>query len=122
MVRRRIIIGSTTCSLSKRSSHHKSSAKENPNRNVYKQFNSMNWENVKIVLIEEHNLESKEQLLREEDRVICLHKNNPKCLNQIRAYITDEEMKIYKQIYNSSEKYIQYKNNFYDLFLLLIII
>ena len=83
-------IGSTCDKLSKRLSWHKTSARHHPERKVYKYFNSINWNNVKIVLIEEHYLENKVQLLREEDKLICYYKNDTKCLNSFRAIWEDK--------------------------------
>ena len=84
-------IGSTCNQLSKRLSWHKITAKIKPEQKVYKYFNSIGWENVKIVLIQENYLDNKEQLLREEDNVIqmCIH--DEKCLNINRAFVSHEE-------------------------------
>ena len=49
-------IGSTTQRLSKRLSGHKEKAKKFPERQVYRYFNSVSWENVKILLVSEHQL------------------------------------------------------------------
>ena len=85
-------IGSTTTSLSHRLSWHKRSSKEEHRQKTksYEHFNRIKW-NVKIILIKELNLENKEQLLREEDKLIQMYKNDYKCLNSIRAFITAEE-------------------------------
>ena len=53
-------IGSTSDKLSKRFSNHKSRARLSKDMKVYKYFNEIGWENVKIVLMEEHYLENKE--------------------------------------------------------------
>ena len=58
-------IGSTRNELRKRFDQHKgqSKCKTCANRKVYSYFNSIGWENVKIILIQEFNLESRKQLL-----------------------------------------------------------
>ena len=73
-------------------------------RKVYKYFNSIKWENVDIILIEEHWLETREQLLREEDRVICMHKQDERCLNSFRSFMTDED---YKETNKNSVNYCE---------------
>ncbi len=81
-------IGSTTSDLSKRLYWHKKHNQGNILRHVEK-----HGFNFKIVLIEEFNLESKIQLLKEEDRIIQSFLNNELCLNINRAYLTEEEKK-----------------------------
>ena len=83
-------IGSTTTSLSKRLYSHKQKSKRYPDRRVYKHFNAVGWEHVKIVLISEHLLNSREQLFREENEHIVVHKNNEFCLNSYHT-VADEE-------------------------------
>ena len=78
-------IGSTCNPLSKRLYNHKNVAKIESERKVYKYFNQIGWENVKIVLVEEHYLENKEQLTREEDKVIQIYLHDEKCLNSRHA-------------------------------------
>ena len=51
----------------------------------------MGWNNVKIILIEEYKFNNKMELLREEDKLIQQHRNDAKCLNVLRAYMTNEE-------------------------------
>ena len=93
-------IGSTCNPLSKRLYWHKYNAKKQPDRKVYKYFNSIGWDKVKIVLIEEQFLDNKQQLLREEDRVIQMYIDDEKCLNSIRALITPEEARVNLKIYD----------------------
>ena len=96
-------IGSTCDILSKRLYQHKAKAKQTPDRKVYKYFDSVGWENVRIVLIEEHVLQNREQQLREEDRVLINYINDPLCLNSLRAFCGLD-----KNIYNK-ERYIANK-------------
>ena len=113
-------IGSTCQSLSKRYYTHKCDAIRQPERKVYKCYNSLGWENVKITLIEEHFLDNKEQLLREENRVIEMYLNDEKCLNSKRAIFNEEEYKkeqnIKHKIYNKNnpERYKQWNHTYYE--------
>ena len=91
-------IGSTACStLSKRLMWHKQDASKVKNKSIkkYEYFNSVGWKNVKIILIEEYKFNNKMELLREEDKLIQQHRNDAKCLNVLRAYVTNEEKHIY---------------------------
>ena len=55
-------IGSTCNCLSKRFHQHKTNSKYIKHRRIYEYFNSVNWENVNIIL--------RRELLREEDNEI----------------------------------------------------
>ena len=69
-------IGPPCTSLAKRLSWHRSDAKRRPDVKVYKHLNKVvGLQNIKIVLISEHYLDNKEQLLRAEDEVIQANKN-----------------------------------------------
>lgn len=59
-------IGSTCNPLHKRLYVHKYKAKSTTNRNVYKHLNEIGWDNVSIVLIEEHPCKNKMELERRE--------------------------------------------------------
>ena len=100
-------IGSTCNPLSKRLHWHKQNSKKQSLQNikVYKHFNSIGWENVKIILIQEHYLDNKEQLLREEDNIIQMYLYDAKCLNSYRAFLSEEERKEHKMQYRN-----QYNN------------
>ena len=97
-------IGSTCNPLTKRLSKHKYDSKRHPERSVYKYFNSIKWENVKIILITECYLDNKEQLLREEDNYIQMYNDNPLCLNIKRAFVTKEETKEHNKEYREQNK------------------
>ena len=86
-------IGSTTTELFKRLSRHRKCALQTPNTKLYRYMNTIGRENFKIVLISEHNLESRIQLIREEDIVIQKYINDEKCLNSNRSLLTEEEHK-----------------------------
>jgi len=83
---------------------HKSDAKKNPERKVYKAFNELGWEHVKIILIEEHFLENRDQQLREESRVIQMHIHDEKCLNSIRPWVSQEEERVRHKKYYEENK------------------
>jgi hypothetical protein len=67
-----IYVGSTCNSLAKRKSEHKSVARRRPNRHVYQHLNSVGWNNVRIILIESVEAETKDQLLMREQHYIDL--------------------------------------------------
>ena len=108
-------IGSTCNSLSARLSKHKNDTKRRPNSGVYKYFNEIGVENLKIILIEEYQLENKSQLLREEDKVIQLYKNDDNCLNVNRAF-TELNQYEYNKIYyeQNIEKLQNYAKHYND--------
>ena len=101
--------GSTCMSLHKRFYDHKSVAKKDCNRKIYTIFTHERFINneIKIVLVEEFNLESKEQLLKEEDRHIKMNIDDPFCLNSQHAILNLEKC----QEYNKNYKTIYYENN-----------
>lgn len=59
-------VGSTCMPLAKRKSDHKSRAKQRPDSHVYKHLNTVGWDNVKIILIEEYKCENKMELEKRE--------------------------------------------------------
>lgn len=59
-------VGSTCTSLAKRLYRHKQASILEPNRPVYKHLVNIGWENVKIVLIQEHPCNNKMELERKE--------------------------------------------------------
>ena len=70
---------------------------------MYKHFNIIGWENVDIILYQEHYLENKEQLRRAENDVIMAHINDKYCLNMRKAYISEEDLKTYMKNYYKQE-------------------
>ena len=103
-------IGSTADELRKRLWSHKNNSKTKNSR-IYEYINSIGWNRVRIILIEEFSCENKEELLKKEDAYIKEHRNNELCLNMIRAYVTEEEKKEYdrtlKQLKRQDINYIQ---------------
>ncbi len=70
----RIYVGSTAMPLSKRLSNHKKASRELTERRVYKELNVIGWSNVRIVLIEAHRCENKNELIAREQHHIDLLK------------------------------------------------
>ena len=66
-------IGSTCLPLSKRLHWHKICAECTGTSKMYKHFNNIGWENVDIILYQEHYLENKEQLRGAENDIILAH-------------------------------------------------
>ena len=107
-------IGSTCTSLSKRINAHKSNSKNYPEIKVYAHFNMVGWENVKIILISEHYLDNKEQLLREENNYIKMHKNDKFCLNTKKAWVGLELNEYRKQyVEEHTEELREKKKQYY---------
>ena len=91
-------IGSTHSTLSKRLYNHKQEGRLHPEQRKNKYFNSIDW-NVRIILINEFKLENKDQLRREEDKIIRECINDPKCLNMRREIITPDENRTRRKQY-----------------------
>ena len=106
-------IGSTCLPLSKRLHWHKINAKCKGTSKMYKHFNIIGWENVDIILYQEHYLENKEQLRRAENDVIMTHINDTYCLNMRKAYISEEDLKTYMKNYYKQE-HVKEKRNLYN--------
>ena len=62
----RIYIGSTATELSKRLYQHKMMARKRTEQKVYKELNTIGWENVRIIQIEAFRCETKQELLTRE--------------------------------------------------------
>ena len=102
-------IGSTTNTLSRRIFEHKKQSKICPDRKIYKYFSNVGWENVKIILIEECNLENRNQQMREENKHIEMNIKDEKCLNSLHSFRDPEIYKKEKKEYMESymRKYYQ---------------
>ena len=79
----KIYVGSTCSLLTKRLYEHKAMAKIKPSH-AHRHFNELGWENVRIILVESVNAETKDQLLQREQHYIDLL--NPS-LNKNSAYV-----------------------------------
>ncbi len=106
-------IGSTCMPLRKRLSSHKSFANIKSEQKVYKYFNYVGWDNVKIILHSEHYLDNKEQLLREEDNVIQMHLDDTKCLNSRRSLIEINKKEYHKEYREKNKEHIQQQKKEY---------
>ena len=78
----RIYVGSTVNSLSRRKSGHRTASIKQPTRPVYAHLNSVGWEHVSIILIENYVCSTKDELRAREQYYIDLL--NPS-LNKIAA-------------------------------------
>ena len=99
-------IGSTTTQLCKRLSYHRNRSHEEKYKNckLYEHLNRVDFENVKIILIQEFNLENKEQLRREEQIYIDRYKHDPNCLNSMNAFSTEDQKAHRKKEYRRNHK------------------
>ena len=88
-------IGSTTLTLNRRLTKHRSQSKEPRclNRPMSVHFRSINWEKVEMILIKEVEVENRHELLQVEKIEIEQYKNDENCLNITRPLITKEEKK-----------------------------
>ena len=80
--------GSTCQPLHMRLYDHKKNSKKEKCKKIklYAYFNEQTFDDFKIVLVEEFNLQNKQQLLREENKYIEEHREDPLCINTRRAY------------------------------------
>jgi len=85
--------GSTITSLKERLWHHKESAKTMTSK-IYTHIRSIGWENVTIELIETPVCKDRKELRIRENFYIESSKNDPNCLNTLRAYTSEEEKSV----------------------------
>jgi len=80
-------IGSTCGTLVNRYQDHRSRSKSKPHIKVYEHFISIGWDNVKIILIDDSfTCVNQDQLRREEQRHIDLHKHTGLLLNACKSW------------------------------------
>jgi len=79
----KIYVGSTCCVLSKRLYGHKKTAKEIPHHS-HRHFNKIGWDKVRIILIENVSVETKDELIMREQHYIDTLKPE---LNRQAAYV-----------------------------------
>ena len=108
--------GSTCLPLHKRFYCHKNNSKQGTERKIYKLFTHTRFVNgeIKIVLVKEFQLNSKEELSAKENEYIVESLNDPLCLNSVRA-IKDYEVTRQKYIeyyYLNREKLIEYQKEY----------
>lgn len=85
--------GSTIQSLKDRFQHHKGSSKKMTSK-LYTHIRNISWENVKIECVEEVSCNNRKELREVENKYILESKNDPLCLNTLRAYTPDDEKRI----------------------------
>ena len=105
--------GSSCLPLHKRLYYHKVDAQRRPESKVYKMFTHTRLCNgeVVIILVEELNLENKEQLLREEHKYIEHNLNDPKCLNSIGTVLDYEKRMAQRKAYEIGRKDVKLEYN-----------
>lgn len=103
-------IGSTCSPLRVRLQGHKDAAKR-MDRPVYQHLNSVGWDKVRIILIDDDfPCDNLDQLRREEQSHIDMHKDSGLCLNTNNAHTDQKEYmkKYHKEHYkNNKEQYAE---------------
>ena len=110
-------IGSTKNELRKRLFNHKEASLNHPQRRVYKHINTIGWDNVNIVLIEEICCNNRDELTKKEYEHIIKNKNDKFCLNMNVGHSFDKEYnKMYDKQHrqNNKNKIIEYKKQYYE--------
>ena len=109
-------IGSTKTELKKRLYNHKKTSEKQTERKVYKHINSIGWDKVKIVLIEEYLCSTKEELVKREYEHIQKHKEDKHCLNICGTFNKDGYFKQYYELNKDviKQKTKQYRDNHLD--------
>lgn len=82
--------GSTIQSLKERLWHHKESSKTMTSK-VYSHIRSLGWDAVTIELVQSVSCANRKELRIIENTYIQSKKDDPNCLNTLRAYTSDEE-------------------------------
>ena len=109
-------IGSTINELKNRLYDHKKHSQLFPDRKVYKHFNTLGWNNVKIECLEEYSCADRNELLKKEDDYIKSVQNDSFCLNQNSAFVTEEELLEKQAQYRKENRNIilEYKKAYRD--------
>lgn len=82
--------GSTIVSLKARLWHHKESSKTMTSK-VYSHIRTLGWDKVTIELVQAVSCANRKELRIIENTYIQSKKDDPKCLNTLRAYTSDDE-------------------------------
>lgn len=92
--------------LACRLSGHKMDSKKEKYKNnkSYSHINMIGWDRVKIILVEEFEYTSRDDLRRRENVYIVNELKNPLCLNHNRSLVTDQER---LEMWNERRKKIQ---------------
>lgn len=85
--------GSTIDSIQKRFYGHKGSSKTMTSK-LYNHIREIGWDKVKIECVEEVSCNNRKELREIENKYILEKKNDPLCLNTLRAYTPDDEKRI----------------------------
>ena len=111
-------IGSTINELKNRLYDHKKHSQLFPDRKVYKHFNTLGWNNVKIECLEEYSCADRNELLKKEDDYIKSVQNDSFCLNQNSAFVTEEELLEKQAQYRKENRNIilEYKKAYRDTY------
>ena len=106
-------VGSTVKDLNYRLTKHKGDSKIKDTY-VYKHFNKLGWDNVKIDLLEQYPCNSKEELLIKENEYINSVKGDNNCLNLNNSYMTEEDKIEWKRQYrqDNKEQIKEYNKNY----------
>jgi len=100
-----VYIGSTTQTLSRRMTDHRTTSTKNPNRKLYQHIiGNGGWINFKIILIENFPCENKEQLLARENFWQKQMNSITNGLNMVNAVFDVEANKAYKLQYRIDNK------------------
>lgn len=102
-------IGSTCNKLRVRLSQHKIKSNTYNDRKIYSHINSIGWDNVRIILIEEFECNNKDELRQKEDEYIQKEINNELCLNSYCAYKTVEQTKEYRKNWQKQDHCKEYR-------------
>jgi hypothetical protein len=113
--------GATRGILTYRLSKHKYDSKTEIERKSYKYFNTIGWDKVQIVLIEESEFENLDALHKRESEYISRHINDENCLNCNISYTglsINEYQRIKQKEYCDAkrESYRIYQRNYQRLY------
>jgi group I intron endonuclease len=107
-----IYIGSTKTTLSRRMTEHRSRGKKHQALKLYTHFALHGIENFRIVLIENYEYDTKDQLRAREDYHIQLNNTIKNGLNGIGALRTVEQRRQYDRVRGQTDKRKQTKKQY----------
>lgn len=96
--------GSTRNDLNKRLYDHKRASLKHIYR-VYQHINTIGWERVSVVLVEEYSCSSRKDLLQKESEYISANIYDTFCLNTILAYVNEDQ-----RLQNKRKLHCKYKD------------
>jgi hypothetical protein len=71
---------------------------------VYSHINKLGWSNVSIILVEEFDYTTRDEMRRRENAYIVAALDDALCLNHNRAYVTDEERLLKSKEYKATKR------------------